>query len=552
MLKRAIMVGCNAAGVNVEDLEVATVPVTRHHVRTSAQPGGVTVRLAADDPQSVVIRFFDEEGLDIAEPAQRKIERLYHREEFRRVLAARDRRHRLPAAGRGALHGGLMEPVDLTPSPGGRSSSWSSTTPSASASFVMPNVLAKLERRGAGGQPLRPHAGDDVASTGPPARPGWPIWCGPRGPTSARSIDPGGEHLTLVDDEGTVLSDDEALLVLLDLVVGPRPGARWPCRWPCSRAAERDLRRGRGRDHLDQALGHPPDGGGGPGGVTFAASQTGGFIFPGFLPAFDAAATLVDLVAMLARHRPDPVRAGRRPPPGPHRPRGGVTPWEQKGMVMRTLVEQLGAATLVLVDGVKVPEDDGWALVVPDPEEPVTHVWAEARATPRPGRGPRSTPSGSARCCADPAGRRAAGRGLRTWGVGRSGRVRAHERSRRAPLLDDHEWARPAAAGCGSASPTTPRTRSATSSSSTCPAVGTDVERRRALGEVESTKSVSEIYAPVAGEVVAVNTALADAPELLNQDPYGEGWICEIELADPGAARRRCSTPAAYRQLTDG
>src|SRR5271165_298295 len=83
VLKRAIMVGCNAAGVDVEDLEVATIPVTRHHVHTSASRGGITVRLAPDDPQSVVLRFFDREGLDIDESAQRKIERLYHREDFR-------------------------------------------------------------------------------------------------------------------------------------------------------------------------------------------------------------------------------------------------------------------------------------------------------------------------------------------------------------------------------------------------------------------------------------------------------------------------------------
>jgi len=81
------MVGCNAAGVNVEDLEVATVPVTRHAVRSSGSNGGVTVRLAPDDPQSIVIRFFDDEGLDIPENAQRKIERVYYREDFRRVLA---------------------------------------------------------------------------------------------------------------------------------------------------------------------------------------------------------------------------------------------------------------------------------------------------------------------------------------------------------------------------------------------------------------------------------------------------------------------------------
>ena len=67
------------------------------------------------------------------------------------------------------------------------------------------------------------------------------------------------------------------------------------------------------------------------------------------------------------------------------------------------------------------------------------------------------------------------------------------------------------------------------------PAVGTRVEAGSVFGEVESTKSVSEIYAPVAGEVVAVNTRLADAPELLNSDPYGEGWIGEIAMTDTSA-----------------
>ncbi|HVA04515.1 MAG TPA: glycine cleavage system protein GcvH [Acidimicrobiales bacterium] len=67
------------------------------------------------------------------------------------------------------------------------------------------------------------------------------------------------------------------------------------------------------------------------------------------------------------------------------------------------------------------------------------------------------------------------------------------------------------------------------------PALGAHVELGGVLGEVESTKSVSEIYAPVAGEVVAVNAALADAPELLNSDPYGEGWISEIVPTDVGA-----------------
>ena len=64
------------------------------------------------------------------------------------------------------------------------------------------------------------------------------------------------------------------------------------------------------------------------------------------------------------------------------------------------------------------------------------------------------------------------------------------------------------------------------------PEAGAAVESGATISEVESTKSVSEIYAPVAGSVAAVNADLADAPERLNEDPYGEGWICELEVSD--------------------
>jgi glycine cleavage system H protein len=83
------------------------------------------------------------------------------------------------------------------------------------------------------------------------------------------------------------------------------------------------------------------------------------------------------------------------------------------------------------------------------------------------------------------------------------------------------------------------------------PAEGTTVEQGGMLGEVESTKSVSEIYAPVAGQVVAVNAALGDAPERLNADPYGEGWICELLPSDP-ASLDALLDATAYRQLTEG
>lgn len=81
------------------------------------------------------------------------------------------------------------------------------------------------------------------------------------------------------------------------------------------------------------------------------------------------------------------------------------------------------------------------------------------------------------------------------------------------------------------------------------PEVGTRVEQGGKLGEVESTKSVSEIYAPVSGEVAAVNAELVDAPELLNSEPYGRGWLCDIRPDDEGAVEGLLE-PSAYAQLT--
>jgi glycine cleavage system H protein len=67
------------------------------------------------------------------------------------------------------------------------------------------------------------------------------------------------------------------------------------------------------------------------------------------------------------------------------------------------------------------------------------------------------------------------------------------------------------------------------------PEVGTDVENGSAVGELESTKSVSDVYAPLAGSVVARNEALDATPELVNSDPYGEGWLFEIVPSDAAA-----------------
>ena len=80
------------------------------------------------------------------------------------------------------------------------------------------------------------------------------------------------------------------------------------------------------------------------------------------------------------------------------------------------------------------------------------------------------------------------------------------------------------------------------------PEVGRTVRAGEAMAEVESTKSVAEVYAPVSGTVVAVNQALADAPERINADPYGDGWFVAVRPDDPKAVGGLLEA-AAYRAL---
>ena len=83
------------------------------------------------------------------------------------------------------------------------------------------------------------------------------------------------------------------------------------------------------------------------------------------------------------------------------------------------------------------------------------------------------------------------------------------------------------------------------------PEVGSSFEAGGTLGEVESTKSVSDIYAPISGVVVEVNSELSDSPELLNSDPYGRGWICALEPSDPASIDSMLDS-TSYQKLIAG
>jgi glycine cleavage system H protein len=82
------------------------------------------------------------------------------------------------------------------------------------------------------------------------------------------------------------------------------------------------------------------------------------------------------------------------------------------------------------------------------------------------------------------------------------------------------------------------------------PAVGTTISKDASYSEVESVKAVSDVIAPLSGEIIDVNEALEDAPERINEDPYGDGWLVRVKLSDPGEADTLLGAPD-YRKMLD-
>jgi mannose-1-phosphate guanylyltransferase/phosphomannomutase len=374
-LKRAMMAGLNAAGINVDDLEMAPVPVTRFAVRSQRVRGGITVRLASGDPQSVSIRFFDPEGTDIDEAAQRKIERIFHRQDFRRALAAEIGDIGFPPRALEHYTAALVASVDVGAI---RAEGFRVVLDYAygSASMVMPSVLGPL---GADVLSVNAYAATAGAVTYDAAVHAQRVAALARTANAhlGAVIDPDGEHIVIIDDEGRVLDNHQALLSLVTLVARSRKGARVALPVSAPRAAERILAdAGAELVWTKQSSAHIMDVAESDD-ITLAATQDGGFIFAEFLPAFDATATFVHLLALLAASD-QKLSAVVDDLPKVHVAHETVdTPWEQKGVFMRQLVEKLKDQDVLLVDGVKVELDESWVLVLPDPQEPVTHVWAE-------------------------------------------------------------------------------------------------------------------------------------------------------------------------------
>ena len=353
------------------------------------------MRLAAGDPDTVEIRFFDADGRDIDPAMQRKVERLLYREDFRRAFGGDIGDIVFPPRSLEFYTAALERIVDID-------QVRQQLVQDRARLLVRRGVDRDAEpahqarRRGARGEPVREHARGHVDRRSRATR---------RWPRLAELVRASGSDLGFVIDPEGELADRRSTT----------PATSSSPRSCCSRscalieeAVPDAQRRGAGQRHQrgredprrrdavvrTRSWGREPHGDRGCPSVTFAGTPDGGCIWPDFLPAYDAAVTLVKLLDLLAPvDRPLSHGRARRCPSIHVAHETIVTPWERKGTVMREIVERAGHREVELIDGVKIIDDDRWALVLPDPEEALTHVWAEAGSDHRRRAGSRRSTS---------------------------------------------------------------------------------------------------------------------------------------------------------------
>ena len=377
-LKRAVQSALNASAINVMDLEALPLPVARYETARSDYSGGIALRTTPGDSQSIDIIFLDECGAELSQAAQRRLERVFSRQEFRRAFPGEIAELSYPPRVVEWYTHELLRSVNLN---GVRDADLKVVADCAggTVSLVLPTLLGRI---GVEVHTLNNRL-DEVTPTQTVAQQRAGMQRLAEVVSSSRAtfgvrFDTVGERIQLVDEKGALVSDERALLVVLDLVAAERRQGRVALPVNTTRVAEQVCRfhgvqvtwTGTSQEALTTAAAADD--------VIFAADGRGGFVVPSFARTVDGIAAFVMLLGLVARTRLTLSQIDARIPQAHLLRRSIPTPWAAKGSVMRTVVEAAADQTVDTTDGVRVTDPDrGWVLVLPDPADAVTHLWAE-------------------------------------------------------------------------------------------------------------------------------------------------------------------------------
>jgi mannose-1-phosphate guanylyltransferase/phosphomannomutase len=378
ILKRAFITGILSTGVDVADLRVLPSAVNRHLLKAENFDAGVHIGVNAIDPEVVAIQFYERPGIQLTSALQKEIEKNFTRHEVRRVGAADVGTISYPPRATDGYAADLLSNLDVD-SIRARGFRIVVDYGYSAASLVLPLVLEPLNV-----EAVAAHAFTTGRST--PTAPSLHEAIGQTknlvravGAELGVVFDRAAERVYLVDEHAKEVPVDKALLLYLRLISSD--GRRGRLAFPITVTSLVDrLVEGSGLEvirtpatlaDLTKAAAEEN--------VVFAGAVGGGYVFPEFLPAYDAVASLCKLLELLAPVRRPLSELVADLPASTLVHRQLNCPWTLKGTVMRLLTERFRDQEVDLLDGIKVFDDRGWAQVLPDPDEPLVHIYAEGR-----------------------------------------------------------------------------------------------------------------------------------------------------------------------------
>jgi mannose-1-phosphate guanylyltransferase/phosphomannomutase len=378
MLKRALIAGLPSAGINVRDLRSVPIPVARYITRKIGAAGGLHVRLSPHDGRVVDIKFMDDRGLNLSKNTERNIERVFFREDFRRVYLdeigvidyqprvletyTEDFLAQLNAQAIRNAH--FFVVVDYANSP---------------TSLVLPAILRQL-----GVKVVELNSAIDESKMSISAQEfqqsleQLAAICAALGTNLGVRLDVGGEKVFLIDDRGKIIPHGLASIMLAALTLRAHGGGIVAMPVTVSHTLERVASQYGGRVMRTKVDLHDVMEASARKGVVMAADGQGNFVFPAFQPAVDGMMALAKLLEFLATQNVRLSEIEAALPPQYMATRTVACPWEVKGTVMRLLHERYKGSREELIDGVRVQVGDSWALILPDPDEPLFRIYTES------------------------------------------------------------------------------------------------------------------------------------------------------------------------------
>ncbi len=376
--KRAVISALTASAIEVRDLEVSTMPIIRWDVRVSDSVGGIMLRTSPGNAEDIDLAFIDEQGADLSRAAARKLERIFLRQEYRRAFPGEIAELHLGTRTLDTYVQDVCERIDTRRL---REAALKVVIDCAggSQSLVLPLLLGRLgiDALTVNGRLDQLATVESLATRMSDLERLGELVSGSRAAFGVR-FDPVGERISLVNERGEMIRDERALLVMLDLIASENRGRQVALPVTTTRVAEAVCRfhgvnviwTTTSPEDLTEAARRRQ--------VAFAGDGRGGFIVPEFAPAIDGTAALVRVAGLIARTQLTLSEIDARIPAAAVVRRSVPTPWAAKGAVMREVVERARPERIDTTDGVKIIFANGrWVLVIPDPAEAMTHLWAE-------------------------------------------------------------------------------------------------------------------------------------------------------------------------------